>query len=166
MDAAPSWRPACGLACIMSHGRGFNPGHPETDRSLARTPGRLYSRVRSACQKHRPHPNPPASRCAARSSPSRSQVVPRPHTLYRSTAGSTSASTGSRPVEDQQGCNGGLLWYFQSSGRLSPAVPGEESGRVLRHWRVWGALSKSRSYRWGRRRSRNYAWGSFRKSAG
>jgi hypothetical protein len=23
---------------------------------------------------------------------------------------------------------------------LSPAVPREESGRVLRHWRVWGAL--------------------------
>jgi hypothetical protein len=29
---------------------------------------------------------------------------------------------------------------FQPSGRLSPAVPGEESRRVLRDWRVWGAL--------------------------
>jgi hypothetical protein len=27
-----------------------------------------------------------------------------------------------------------------SSGVLSPAISGEESGRLLRDWRVWGAL--------------------------
>ena len=36
--------------------------------------------------------------------------------------------------------NAGFLWDFQPQGALSPAVPGEESERVLRHWRVWRAL--------------------------
>ena len=32
------------------------------------------------------------------------------------------------------------LWDFPPQGVLSPAISGEESERVLRDWRVWGAL--------------------------
>ena len=33
-----------------------------------------------------------------------------------------------------------ISWDFHSSGVLSPAISGEEPRRVLRDWRVWGAL--------------------------
>jgi len=36
--------------------------------------------------------------------------------------------------------DGGISWEIHSSGVLSPAVPREESERVLRDWRVWGSL--------------------------
>ena len=49
---------------------------------------------------------------------------------------------------------------------LSPAVPGEESGWLLRDWGVWGALSNPRSYMRGRRRSRRVHLVSIRKPRG
>ena len=34
----------------------------------------------------------------------------------------------------------GFLWDFHLPGLLSPTISGEESGWLLRDWRVWGAL--------------------------
>lgn len=63
--------------------------------------------------------------------------------------GTASGSTGGPGWRTAATVNAGIQEGFHRPGKLSPAVPREESGWVLRDWRMWGAILGLRNYRCG-----------------
>ena len=82
-----------------------------------------------------------------------------------STGGLTSTSTGSRPVENQRRRNAGVLVGFPASGETITSSTSRRIPMATAGSEGVGFPSKSRSYRWGRRRSRSYTEGSGREVA-
>jgi hypothetical protein len=83
-----------------------------------------------------------------------------------STAGSTLTSTGSRPLDDQRSCNRGNSVVFAVSAQTITSSIWRRILMGTAGLEGVGCPSKSRSYRWGRRRSRRYTEDSDWKSDG
>ena len=84
----------------------------------------------------------------------------------RSTGGVTLGSTGSRPMEDKRRCNRAPSVGLPTSGETITSSTSRRIPMATAGSEGVGFPSKSRSYRWGRRRSRSYTEGSGRKSHG